>query len=60
MVNCQCHTFRKKGKCYVNSEKSLPEEWRRLVEEAMESTITKEEFKAFLIEVGQQKGITIA
>ncbi|WP_394172916.1 DNA-binding anti-repressor SinI [Guptibacillus hwajinpoensis] len=44
----------------MNSEKSLPEEWRRLVEEAMESTITKEEFKAFLIEVGQQKGITIA
>ncbi|MDP4550613.1 DNA-binding anti-repressor SinI [Alkalihalobacillus macyae] len=44
----------------MNSEKSLPEEWRRLVEEAMESAITKEEFKAFLIEVGQQKGITIA
>ncbi|MBN8210382.1 anti-repressor SinI family protein [Bacillus sp. NTK071] len=44
----------------MNSDKSLPEEWKRLVEEAMESTITKDEFKAFLIEVGQRKGITTA
>lgn len=34
---------------------SLPEEWAKLVKEAMESNITKEEFKKFLKEEKEKR-----